>query len=596
MNNLRFLWKNASRSIRIRQILLIFVVTGYVLLGLLSPLVFSYIIDNVIDLQPITSPVTQYFSDLLGGPMYIREHLWVGSLVLLGISVLYAGFMFVRGRWNALISESVSESIRNRLYAHLQMLPYAYHVRAKTGDLIQRSTSDINTIRRFLAGQFSEMCYAVLTSAIAVSILFSINPHIAWYSLVSLPPIFLFAFIYFKKMHRDFEKADEAEGLLSAKIQENLSGMRVVRAFHKEQFEIEKVDEANRTYRDLIHKAIKNNAMYWALSDLLCIGQILLIVIIGIFACRRGDLSVGNFWVFTTYESMIVYPMRQLGRILSDFGKMTVSIRRIQEVMNEKEEDTQTGCEPDMRQDIEFDHVSFKYDDGTNHVLEDVSMKIPYGKTVAIMGPTGSGKSSLVHLLTGLYKPTSGEIRVGGIPVTRMKQSWLRRHIGIVLQEPFLFSRTIKENIRIARPGASDEEIYEAAKKADVHDVIMGFDKGYDTPVGEKGVTLSGGQKQRVAIARTVLNQSPVMIFDDSLSAVDTETDYAIRESLKKMSGSLTMIIITQRISSAKDADRIFILEDGKITAEGTHEELIARPGLYKRVYDLQTKGGESDE
>ncbi|MBQ1305263.1 MAG: ABC transporter ATP-binding protein [Erysipelotrichales bacterium] len=596
MKNLKFLWNNASGSVRLRQILLIFIVMGYVLLGLVSPLLFSFMIDNVIDNAPITNPIVKTLAGWIGGVSFIRGHLWVGSAVLLGVSVLYAVLVFIKGRWNAVISESVSETIRNRLYAHLQMLPYSYHVRAKTGDLIQRSSSDINTIRRFLARELTDMFYAIFTAGIAVTILFTMNVKLAWYSLVSLPLIFGSAFIFFKKMQRNFEKADEAEGEYHTKLQENLSGMRVVRAFHKEQFEIEKTGEANRIFRDLLYKAIRVDAAYWALSDTVCIAQILLVVVAGILMCRRGELSVGNFWVFTSYESMIVFPMRMLGRILSDFGKTTVSIRRIDEVMNEKEEITGVGEKPDMRGDIVFDHVSFRYDDAKADVIEDVSFTIPEGKTAAIIGPTGSGKSSLVHLLTGLYDPTGGEIRIGETPISRMKKSWLRRHVGIVLQEPFLFSRSIRDNIKIAREDATEEEIYDAAKKADVHDVILGFDKGYDTLVGEKGVTLSGGQKQRVAIARTVLNEAPIMIFDDSLSAVDTETDFAIRQSLKKMAGSLTMIIITQRISSAKDADLIIVLEDGKITAKGTHDELIQKDGLYKRVYELQTKGGEEDE
>lgn len=595
MKYLRFLWGMGDGKTHAKQILLIFVVMGYVALGLLVPLFFSFMIDNVINLEPIDNPVLAWYAEAVGGVERLRENLWIGSLTIVLASLAYGLLMFVRGRWNGQISETVSENIRNRMYRHLELLPYAYHVRAKTGDLIQRCTSDVNTIRQFLAGQWTEMLYAIFTTLIAVYVLFQINARIAAYSLVCLPVLFFAALLFFRKIQKDFRKADQKEGELTADIQENLSGMRVVRAFNREKYEIDKIDRANREYRDLNRRLIRTMAAYWSLSDLVCYGQIALVVIVCVYAARAGEITVGDFWVFSSYVTMIVFPARMLGRILSNMGRMNVSIGRIQEVLEEREEDITTGDTPDLHGDIVFDHVGFKYDDGAENVLENVSFTIRQGTTTAIMGPTGSGKSSLVHLLTGLYPPTEGKITIAGHDITSIQKQWLRRNVGIVLQEPFLFSRSILDNIKIARPMASREEIVHAAKIADVNDVIQEFDRGYDTMVGEKGVTLSGGQKQRIAIARTILNDSPVLIFDDSLSAVDTETDSQIRRALKELSGKLTMIIITQRINSAQDADDIIVLENKRLTEEGTHEELIRKPGLYQRIYEIQTGGGEDE-
>jgi len=340
-------------------------------------------------------------------------------------------------------------------------------------------------------------------------------------------------------------------------------------------------------------------AFYWGGSDFICLTQILVVIIFGILEAQAGNLSIGNFFVFVSYEGMILWPMRNFGRILSDMGKMTVSIGRIQEILDVEVEDVESGLTPAIDGDIVFDHVSFQYDDGDSLVLDDISFDVKAGQTIAIMGPTGSGKSSLMYLLTRLYETTSGDITINGVSIKEIQKQHLRKNVGIVLQEPFLFSRSIYENIKIACKDASELEVYEASRIASVHDVILEFEKGYETLVGEKGVTLSGGQKQRVAIARTVLLKSPIVIFDDSLSAVDTETDAAIREALQSLSGQMTTFIITQRCASAQNADKIIVLEDKKISQMGTHDTLLQEDGLYKRIYEIQSsikKEGEYNE
>ena len=598
MKQFKFIW-GLMEKVRIKQILIFFVVTLYVITNLVSPLLFSFLIDNVVNNEPITNPFFQTFVSVFGSVDYLRSNLWIGALFVIAINLLMGIVIFIRGKWNSEISETVARNLRDKVYSHLQLLPYSYHVKAKTGDLLQRCTSDIDTIRRFLAGQLSEMVYSILTAVIAIVILFSINQKLAIISCAILPIIVLIAFFFFRRMQKTFRAADEAEGDMSTTLQENLSALRVVRAFNQERYEISKFDKKLTEFRDLTFQVCRNLAIYWGGSDFICLTQILVVIIFGVLEAQAGNLSIGNFFVFVSYEGMILWPMRNFGRILSDMGKMTVSIQRIQDILHTPIEDVVSGQTPSLKGDIEFKNVSFQYDDGDHLVLEDISFEVKEGQTIAIMGPTGSGKSSLMYLLTRLYETTSGDIIINGVSIKDIQKQHLRKNVGIVLQEPFLFSRSIFENIKIAKKEASEEDVYQAAKIASVHEVIQEFDKGYETLVGEKGVTLSGGQKQRVAIARTVLCDAPIIIFDDSLSAVDTATDAAIREALQKLSGKMTTFIITQRVASAQNADKIIMLENKKISQEGTHEELLQQEGLYKRIYEIQSsikKEGECNE
>ncbi len=595
MKHLRFLLRHIKPVLG-RQLAVFLVVILYVSMCLFTPLLFSFLIDNIIDKEPITSGLFIYIANVLGGVDYLHDNLWLGGIVLVAANLIGGGAVYLRGRLNSEVSEITCESIRNELYNHMQLLPYSYHVKAQSGDLLQRCTSDVDTIRRFLAGQMAEMFYAVVIAIFAGSILFGINTRLAWFSIISLPLIFAVSFLFYKIINKSFKRVDEAEAVLTSDAQENMSGLRVVRAFNREQYEIDKYDKNNQKFTAENFTCIRHLGSQWGLGDFLCMAQIGLTVFIGIYECVAGNLTIGNFSVFISYESMIIYPMRSLARIISDMGRMNIAIDRIQEVLDEPVEDMNSGLTPPIEGNIDLQHVSFQYDDGTTPVLKDISFSIKKGQTVAIMGPTGSGKSSLVHLLTRLYDYTGGSIKIDGVELNQIQKHYLRHNIGIVLQEPYLFSKTIYENIRIANPTANRAKVEQAAKVAAIRDVIMEFDRGYDTLIGEKGVTLSGGQKQRIAIARTIINDCPIVIFDDSLSAVDTETDAAIRQAIKSLSGSLTTIIIAHRVSSAQNADRIIVLEDGVVTENGTHKQLLRHNGLYKRIYNIQTaidNGGE---
>ena len=378
---------------------------------------------------------------------------------------------------------------------------------------------------------------------------------------------------------------------MTTAIQENLTGIRVVKAFTRHQYEIEKFIKRSERYRNQNLRINNSFAAFWAFSDSLSIAQVFGIILYGSLLAYRNEITAGDLVAFISYTGMLIWPVRRLGRIISNIGKSFVSANRIEAILNEKAEDIfPTNEKPEITGNIVFDSVSFSYPETQNQkILDNVSFSIKSGQTLAILGPTGSGKSSLVHLLARLYEYDSGSIKIDGKELNTIDKGWIRSQVGLILQEPFLYARTVMENIKLAVPDVSDSSARHFSKVAFLDEEINKFEKGYETLVGERGVSLSGGQKQRLAIARTLIKNSPVIIFDDSLSAVDTQTDISIRSALKEEKGNKTMIIISHRISTICDADNIIVLENGKISQEGTHEQLIAQKGLYKRIYDIQS-------
>lgn len=587
MKKLNLLWQlmKGNRLLYSAAILSVGIAT---LMSVVVPLVVKTTIDSIIGDKVVEVAFIGYIVEMLGGKTLLMRNIWICGIIIIILTIMNGLFLYLKGKWSSMAAESIAKNTREKLYDHLQRLPYDYHVKAQTGDLIQRCTSDVETIRSFLAVQFVEVGRALFMVTFVSIIMFSLNIRLALVSMIAVPIIFIYAFIFFQKVQKAFLEVDESEGRLSTAIQENLTGMRVVRAFAKQSYEIERFDEKSSEFRDLLYKLIKILAWYWSISDLICLLQIASILIVGTYWTINGDITLGTLVVFLTYEGMLLWPVRQMGRILTDMGKSFVSATRIFEILNEPIEIMEeNSLKPVIIGNIEFNDVGFEYEEGKS-VLRDISFRVDKGMTVAILGPTGSGKTSLVNLLPRLYDYKTGSIKIDGIELSTIDKKWIRKNVGIALQEPFLFSKSIMENIKLAKDEATEDDVYESSRIASIHNSILEFDKGYDTAVGEKGVTLSGGQKQRVTIARTIINNYPILIFDDSLSAVDTETDVEIRRALSKRSKEVTTFIISHRITTLSEADLILVLDKGRIVQSGKHENLVIQEGLYKKIWEIQ--------
>lgn len=566
------------------------------LFNTLGPLIIGTAVDSVIGDKAASSEIAGKVLQLLGGRELLRSSLWIIGAIIVLNTVLRGFFLYLKGYLSVKSAEDISMRIRNSLYDHIQKLPYSYHVKADTGDLIQRCTSDVETIKRFLSVQLIEVAGSLFMLLFILQIMLRLNIVMAYVSVALLPFTFTFAMIFFRRVQRDFKEADESEAKLTTTLQENLTGIRVVKAFAREAYELGKFDVRNNEYRVLVNKLIMNLAMYWSVSDFISMLQVGLTIVVGTWMVVQGNLTLGVLISFISYVNMMVWPVRQLGRTLTDMGKATVSIKRIDDILTTPVEIlVENGEEPVIHGNIEFRDVSFSYEEDRK-VLDNISFSVEKGQTLAIIGSTGSGKSSLVHLLPRLYDYDYGSIKIDGMELKSIDRQWVRKNVGLVLQEPFLYAKTIKENIRLTDPNKEDKTVFAAAKTASIHNDIQSFDKKYDTLVGERGVSLSGGQKQRMSIARTIISETPIVVFDDSLSAVDTETDVQIRRALLARRNKSTTIIISHRISTVSEADIILVMDKGKVVQKGTHEELINTEGLYKRVYEIQSSIDEDME
>ena len=555
------------------------------------PQVIRISVDGVLgsDLSKIPEWVKAFLSEET-----IRENpgkmLTIAALAVILLAAINIAANYYSKVFAAKGSESFVKGMRDQLYDHIQKLPYSWHVKNQTGDIIQRCTSDVDVVRNFVTNQLMEVFRIIFLIVFYMVIMFSMNVKISLIAVSFFPIVILYSGYFFSKIAQHFQEADEAEGILSSVVQENLTGVRVVRAFGRESFERKRFDEKNERFAGLWIYLGKFLSLYWSIGDLITGIQILTVICMGVLFTVDGNLTVGEFIAFVSYNSSMAWPVRSLGRIISEMSKAGVSIDRIAYILDEKEEDDRPGVtKPAINKDIVFDKVNFKYEEGAA-VLKDVSFTVPAGKTFAILGNTGSGKSTLVHLLNRLYDLPDGcgKITIGGVDIRDIDSQYLRSQIGMVLQEPFLYSGSIKENVGITKESSAFDDIREACEIACVDSAIDSFTDGYETIVGERGVTLSGGQKQRVAIARMLVEHTPVMIFDDSLSAVDAQTDAMIREALKKRMAGTTVILIAHRITTLMQADCIMVLEDGAVAEMGSHEQLMEHHGIYRRIYDIQ--------
>ena len=650
------------------------------LFDLIIPRMIQFTVDAVIGGNMGAMPA--WASGLVsrfGGAGFLRGHLWAAALAVAGAAALGTVCRYFFRVSNAKGAETFVCRMRDQLFSHIMSLPYAWHGENSTGDTIQRCTSDVETIKIFVSEQLTSLLRVFILVFMSLYFMASIQPRLTLAAAVFIPIMIISSLIFYGLIGNEFETVDSEEGRLSAITQENLTGVRVVRTFGREKFERERFEKQNDFYTNHWIRLMRVLASFWVSGNVIATVRNMTVAVYGAVLCVQDQLTAGGLIAFLSYNALMSLPVRGIGRVIVDMSKAGVSLERLRYIMNAVPEEEQSPTAPagengtgtyieeklmagehsvaeslsagertaeeaaageyaiaesaaagiaeakipanrvPMDRDIEFSHVSFRYNEKSPWVLRDLSMKIRAGTTVGILGATGSGKTTLVLLLDRLWElqEDCGKITIGGRDIHSIDRGWLRKNIGIVQQEPYLFSRTLMENIAIAMPDTQTEtpewnpgdeiseteeeelmteearmrEIRRAAEIARLDETVERFADGYDTFVGERGVTLSGGQKQRAAIARMLVRRTPIMIFDDSLSAVDAETDAEIRRELRKGTSGATVILIAHRITTLQQADEIFVLENGRISEHGTHEQLVARGGHYSRVNALQTRG-----
>lgn len=614
------------------------------LFDLIIPRLIQYTVDAVIggNLSSVPAWAASLIEDL-GGVSFLRRNLWMAAAAVAAAALAGALSRYGFRVSNEKGSETFLERTRNQLFRQILSLPYSWLGENSTGDIIQRCTSDVETIRVFVSEQLTSLLHVFILVFMSLYFMITIQPKLTAAAAIFIPIMIVSSLVFYGLIGNEFETVDSEEGHLSAIAQENLTGVRVVRTFGREKFERERFEAQNEFYTNHWIRLMRVLAAFWVSGNIIATVRNMTVAVYGAVLCVGNELTAGGLIAFLSYNALMSLPVRRIGRVIADMSKTGVSMERLRYIMNAVPEDAPdrekarntsgtkntegsgdfgTAGDPadlpqeirfaPMDRDIEFSHVSFRYREDAPEVLHDVSMKIRAGSTVGILGATGAGKSTLMLLLDRMWElpPEQGKICVGGVDIRNIDRGWLRRNIGMVLQEPYLFSRTLEENLAIAMPDDQDpantdfeaveekalrraQEIRRAAQTACLDEAVERFADGYETFVGERGVTLSGGQKQRAAIAQMLVRRTPVMIFDDSLSAVDAETDARIRRALQENTSEATVILIAHRITTLRHADEIFVLENGRIAEHGNHDELMSMGGIYSRVYELQTGAGE---
>jgi ATP-binding cassette subfamily B protein len=545
-------------------------------------LLLGFFVDQVL---------TQHFqlAPTLGGTLAIVAAAFVCLAAVEGTAA------YVSGRLAAYTAESITRRLREFLFDHIQHLSFSYHSRTPTGDLIERVTSDVDALRRFFAEQAIGIGRIVLLFGINWAAILSLNVRLGWYSVVVIPLILAVSLWFFRRVTARYEEYQAQEAILSTTLQENLTGVRVVKAFGRQEYEKNKFEKDNWKKYLKGRLLLIMHSLFWPLSDIVLGFQMLSGFVLAGLMVIQGELTVGNYLTYVGLVVWLIWPIRNLGRVIIEASRGMVSYARLMEIVRHKREPLTEGrlqpTQP-VRGEIQFENVSFTYSDGDTEVLRGLSFHIRPGESLALMGSTGSGKTSLVNLLPRFHEYTAGRILLDGVELREYPRSYLRAQIGIVQQEPFLFSRSIRDNIIYGtNRSVTQAHVEQAAKAAAIHDVIESFPDGYNTIVGEKGVTLSGGQKQRLTIARTLLRDPRILILDDSTSSVDVDTEADIREALRTVMRNRTTFIIAHRVQSVMHADQILVLEKGRVTQMGRHAELMREPkGLYRRVFDIQTR------
>lgn len=589
-----------TKGYRFHFILVLIIILFYSLFSTLASYNAKLIVDCYSFSQNVTTPDIFYSNlvgpigvlllNMLGGVDFVFAHKWIIAISTLVIGIVTAIFFIFRGVMRGKIDTGISKEIRLKLFYHIERLPYSFIKTHNNGDILQTCMRDEKTLRHFVSRQFFSLWQTFLTLMLSFVVLVTLDYKIALMSIALLPPLTIYSYFLIKREAKLYRTTDDSEAVVIGKIEENINSIRVVKAYNSERKEIDDFKKDLDDYKKKYIKWRRVGSLFFSTTDILVFGEIILTALVSAYLCYTGEISLGTLIISITYTSAIVWPIRESVSIINDFSKAMVAVDRMKLILDYPLEDIDTGLTPRIKGDIIFDNVSFQFEDDNKPVLKSVNFHIKEGQTVAIMGKTGSGKSTLSSLLTRLYDYTSGSIKIDGVNLKDIQKKHIRKNVAIVLQEPFLFSRTIYENMTIAHKEVSIEDINEAIKTADFYDTVKAFKDGYNTLIGERGTTLSGGQRQRLAMARTILNNASIVVFDDSLSAVDAQTDIKIRSSLKKRKTKSTTIIITHRVMTAKDADLIIVLDNGVVDEIGTHEELINKNGFYQKIYKIQTR------
>lgn len=525
-----------------------------------------------------------------GGADFILNNRWILVIgviifgIFTGLTTLYRIYCKTK------IETSVSAEVRLKLFYHIERMPYEKIKTINNGDILQTCMRDEWIVKNFFSRGLTSIAYAIVMILLSFLILLSISYKIALVSFAITPILFIYSCKKLKDTRSNFRKADEAEAIVSHKIEENIKSIRNVKAYSNEAYEVDSFEKAISNYDQKFIRWRKGSSRYFSICDSLAFANVALSTIFSCYLSYIGEISAGSILLAITYSTSITYPIRDVASIVTDYAQFIVAIERMDRFYECELEDIEEGLKPHIKGHIKFENVSFNYVDSEYKALANLSFEIKPNSTVAIMGKTGSGKSTLVLLLNRLLDYSSGSIKVDDIELRTISKGYIRQKIAIALQEPYIFSKSIKENLLLSNPDISNEKMLNSAKTAEIDGFISKFPHGYETVIGERGTTLSGGQRQRLAIARTILNESPILILDDSLSAVDIDTDAKIRKALKDKLNNTTSIIITHRTATAKDADLIIVLDDGKIIQQGTHNELIKTEGFYKKIYSMQTR------
>ena len=564
----------------------------------LEPKILQIAVDHIVtyksDQSNVTNQdfITQALTAVLPDANVVSFSMLLLSLGLafMVISVIRGVFLFIAMALKTYCGEQAAKMLIDRAFAKIQRLPMSYFSGISKGELIQRCTGDIDTVKKFVQNQVISIVQICSLFTLAFTMMCLVDWRYALISVALMPLLVISGFFFFQKEGKIWVIHEEEADKLNAMVQENLNGIRVVGAFANEHYEKKKFADQNYRKRRIGFRHEMLHAIYWPTTDFIIFGQIVIAVLAGGYFTLSGQITVGELLSFYTYVGMIAWPMRQLGQVLSEMGMAIVAMGRVSEILNtEDEKDEGTLTIDEIQGDIEFKNVSFKYKESDEqYVLKNISFKIKCGEKVAIIGPTGAGKSSILKLLLRLYDPQEGEILLDGVPIQQFTRKFVRERIGVALQKPFLFSTTIRENIAYTNPAIENAHIQQVAQIAQAHEMQHIFPEGFETMVGEKGVTLSGGQKQRVAMARTLLPKPDILILDDTTSAVDTETEFAMLNALNQQNDQRTMLIISHRVTTVQYADYVLVLEGGEICQSGKPDDLLNKEGYYRLIHEIQ--------